>query len=771
MFVINRKGNKEQFDFTKTKEKLIKLSFGLTINIDKLTLEVLSHIKDGMSTSEIDLLTSSISYHKGLENSDYQRLSLRIERDCLEKDIKALCEIFNSINNTNLTPFEYYLQESNILEDKKEIMRLYKYPTWELDYYGFSELKKKYLLKNNEFQIIEQPEWLMGRIGAEFNLTQNELEHLLSPDIMHSSPTLFNSSLKKNQLGSCFLLKPKDSVKGIGKLEYDCLITAARAGGIGFTLSPIRPCGSLIKSTRGRAKGIKPILEAFNKNFLMFDQGNKRPSSCAVYLSMWHGDIEMFIQAGNENSPVDAKQLFYAIWMDEYFMFCKDNDLEWNLVNVDLSGLYGNDFVEKYKSLPPANIIKTVKAKYLWDLLLNEQLSSRVPLYICSNDAANRCSNRYIPIVSSNLCTEIMEPALPDEIAVCNLVSICLPKCVKKSNKKDEFGNYRSKFNYKKFKTLCRLCVDNVNKSIDSTYYPLPEEKKSNMKYRPMSIGLQGWHDLLLDLYIPFESQSALDLLRLISEHMYYNCLERSCELAEIHGPFPEFQNSKMAKGILHFDHFNIQTTLNFEPLRERVKKGCRNSLFIGDMPTASSAPIAMNSFGLEPWQDLIIKRRVSEKEYLIINPRLESLLKNGNLWNENIINYILKNGSLPKDESYGIPHWIFNLYKTSFEIDPFVLIKQRAIRQPFVDQSFSFNWFLEDPDEELLNSLYDECYKSGLKTWSYYIARNIKKKDITQISKDIKQFENTVEIDNSLTFNFDSFVCNLESGCTSCQG
>jgi len=760
LYVIKHDGRREEFNPLKTYEKIQKYSYDLDIDIGLLTQKVISGLTSGIKTSEIDMLTSSVALHLSAFNTDYEVLSYRIARSSIDRDYPD---------------FEDYIKKACVKPEIKERLPLYK-PNrpFETSYIGLSELIDKYLLRENGIRY-EKPEFMYARVAAELQCDQKTFNALLDGKYIHSSPLEFNAGQKKGQFGSCFILDTKDSVHGIDKMINEAINTAAKSGGIGINLNRVRPENSPFNNNQGLTRGIIRILEHIETGFFLFDQSNKRKASIVVYLSPWHGDFEAFLLAGNESSIVRAKSLFYGLWIDDYFMHCVKNKLEWKFIREDLSDYYGDEFVKRYQESPA---IRTIRADKLWLKILNEQCDKRTSLYVCFKDHANICSNLkdYGTILSSNLCTEIMEPqsAKKKEIAVCNLATICLSKFIKDGD-----------FDFDEFKEVCGMAVLNINKVIDQTYYSSKDSKRYNKIHRSLGIGLQGYHDLLVDLDIPYDSVEAKDLLFKISEHMYYNCLDKSCSLVEegAYNKHSSFDKSELAKGILHFEHYYTQEekdkcahlngekafteafltkdklTLDWDSLRERIiKSGVANAHLISDPPTAGTSKILNSSPCLEPFKSLIIKERISGKEYTYVQSRACQRLKKLNLWTPEIVEYIKSNGCLPNDRNYNIPDGLLDLFKTAYQISLDEQIAHRVIRQPFVDQASSFNWFVNKDQmrPKDLNVYYFKCWKKGLKTGSYYIYRNIDKKS------NIKELSPLLKSSNE-------FVCN-DDICYKCS-
>lgn len=721
MFVINRHGEKEAFNFNKTKEKIlsIKDKYKLDrINVDMIVKEVISSIVDEMLTSEIDELTSIICYSYGTHEPEYQKLAFGIKYNNLLK--------LTSYDN----PKQFYMKKIKDFVRPEIYERIDKFPfdiidyenDWTLEYLSLDKLIDTYLLKSTDNVIWERPQHLLVRLACELYDNLDDQIHcykmMAKKAIIHSSPTLFNSGTRTPQMASCFLLNIEDSVEEISNIKSECLKISARAGGLGIAISDIRSAGSTIKSINGKAVGIMKILESINKDLELFPQGGKRPSSCAIYLEPHHPEILSFIEAKSEKSNSKAKELFYGLWLSDEFINSVYKDKDWKLTNNVDNNLYGEEFSKSYKN---SQDVSTIKAKQLWMNILTEQCGSRDSMYICFKDTANKLSNikNIGPIRSSNLCCEIMEPANKTQTAVCNLASISLPSCVE-----------NNKFNFALLKDAVKLCVRNINQTIDKNMYINLKTELSNKSYRPMGIGIQGLHDCFVDMNLSFDSEEARHMSHKISEAMYYYAIEESCNLAKQFGKHQYFEGTELSKGVFHHDlyvkYYSIKYPLeqDWEKLRKDVLQyGVRNALFIALMPTASSSHLLNNSPSFEPYTSLIYKRRIKGKEYIIVIDRLYKELIKNNLWDYRTSRYIEKTGMLPD----WIPSDIHDKFKTAYELDWNVNLDHAIIRSPFVDQSQSLNHFIRGDKitPKILNRLYKKAFKNGLKTASYYIHKN----------------------------------------------
>lgn len=691
MFVINRRGETESFDFSQTTNKIKSLCNDLNINSDLLTKQVLGLVQDGMKTTDIDILTSRLAHQMVSINPDYNEIAYRISYNNLIKS----------------TPdYEEYLIVAQIRPEIKKIMKDINPLEWNTNYLGLFKLIDSYLLKDEHGVVYERPHFMLARVAAEISdnpqLTQ---EYMAKGYFIHSSPTNFNAGTKKPQMASCYLLDMIDSAKGITKTKSEALLISAKAGGIGINLGHIRPKNERIASSNGLSSGIIPIMETLNSDSKLFDQGGKRPASYAVYCPDTHAEISSFILAKNENSSTAAKDLFYGLWLSDDFYKAVEQDLTWKLTAKDLVSLQGENFTEAHRL---AKTHTEISARKLWMDILLEQCGNRDAMYICNKGIINRANNvkNIGPILCSNLCTEIMEPVSKNESAVCNLVSISLPACI-----------IDGCFDFNLFRTICYECVKNENHIIDRNYYINKKTSRANMHYRPIGIGYQGLHDMFINLGIVFGSEESKELMFRISEHMYFNCLEASYELAKKCGSHVDFEGTDLSKGIFHWEHFELThlLTLDWSSLRSKVMQGVRNGLLIALMPTASSSHFLGNSPSFEPYTSLIYKRRIKGSEFTIINKQAFKYLNDKNLWVPNL-EYIKSTGRLP--ENIDIP-----LFKTAFDLEEENL-DMAIIRQPFIDQSQSLNWFILNPTPAKLNTFYFKAWRNNLKTSSYYIHK-----------------------------------------------
>ena len=823
MFVIKRNGSKQSVHFDKITARIKQMSWGLDKTIDPALIakEICGRVYAGVTTTELDTLLAETAAHKTTLHPDYGLLAARIEVSNLHKEtekkfsdvIEALHKYINPETNDKgplISDKVYQIVQEN-KEDLNSVIvyaRDYSY-----DYFGIKTLTKSYLLKIDN-KIVERPQHMLMRVSL--GIHQNDIKSAIETYNMmsqkyftHATPTLFNSGTPRPQMSSCFLLQMKeDSIDGI----YDTLKQTAKisknAGGIGIAVHKIRANGSYIKGTNGTSNGIIPMLRVYNNTARYVDQGGgKRKGSFAMYIEPWHADIFQFLDLkknhGNEEDR--CRDLFLGLWVPDLFMERVESDDVWSLMCPDeCKGLYdccGDEFKKLYQSYEKQNKFrKQIKARELWSAILQSQIETGTP-YMCYKDSCNKKSNQQNlgVIQSSNLCTEIMEYTAPDEVAVCNLASIGLPRCLEnpkninkynkiviygKSNckyclltkkyldssnvtyeyisldddndRKNFFDNInRNKknklktvpqiyldnihvggyddlmnfmkpiFNFNKLGKITKIVTRNLNKIIDVNFYPVEEARKSNLRHRPIGIGVQGLADVFIKLRIPFESEKAKKLNKLIFETIYYHALETSMNLAKKSIPYSSFIGSPASMGILQFDMWkDVKTDKRFywDGLKEKIKEyGLKNSLLIAPMPTASTSQILGNNECFEPYTSNIYVRRTLAGEFICINKHLiHDCIKLG-IWNTLLKDKLIAaNGSVQNLDE--IPKDLKELYKTVWEISQKTLIDMAADRGAFIDQSQSFNIHMKGVNFQKLTSMHFYGWKKGLKTGMYYL-------------------------------------------------
>ncbi len=745
MYVIKRDGRRESVKFDKVTARIERLCYGLDrvfVQPVEVAMKVVSGIYDGVTTSELDNLAAETAASMTTKHPDYATLAARIAISNLHKNtlksfsgtIKMLYQYVDpkTGENASLISKEVWkvVQKNAALLDSTIIYdRDYGY-----DYFGYKTLEKSYLLKLNG-KIVERPQHMLMRVavgihGEDIEKAIETYDLLSEKWFTHATPTLFNAGTPKPQLSSCFLLTMKDdSIEGI----YDTLKQTAKisqsAGGIGLSIHNVRATGSYIKGTNGTSNGIVPMLRVFNDTARYVDQGGgKRKGSFAIYIEPWHADIFEFLEMKRNHGKEElrARDLFYALWISDLFMKRVEANDNWSLFCPHecpgLADCYGDEFeklYEKYESEGRAR--KTVKAQELWFAVLESQIETGTP-YILYKDAANKKSNQKNlgTIKSSNLCTEIIEYTAPDEVAVCNLASIALPKYLQVN----EFGDITD-FDFKKLYEVTKVITRNLNRIIDINYYPVEEAERSNRRHRPIGIGVQGLADTFMLMRMPFDSDAAQKLNKDIFETIYFAAMESSMELAIQDGPYESWQGSPISQGIFQFDMWDVTPESglwNWEELREKViKHGVRNSLLLAPMPTASTSQILGNNECFEPYTSNIYTRRVLSGEFVIVNKHLLRDLVKVGLWNDTMKNKLIAaNGSVQNIPE--IPERLKELYKTAWEIKQKALIDMSADRGAFICQSQSLNIFMQDPNFGKLTSMHFYAWKAGLKTGMYYL-------------------------------------------------
>jgi len=741
MQVLKRNGSRESISFDKVLQRVRKAARGLAVNPDALAQQVLSQIYDGVKTSELDELTAQLAAGLSTLHPDYGTLAARISVSNHHKNTSSsFTEVMKTLATQTMpatgepTSHVHSSIVSLVNEKGPEIDKYIQHERdYLFDYFGFKTLERSYLLKDTSMRVIERPQHMWMRIALSLWGSQETLERvfetydLLSQKFFtHATPTLFNAGTPRQQLSSCFLLSMSDdSIAGIYKTLGDCAAISKYAGGIGLHISNIRARGSLIKGTNGQSNGLTPMLRVFNNTARYVDQGGgKRNGSFAMYLEPWHADVEDFLKmklpSGAEEER--ARDLFYALWIPDLFMERVDRNESWTLFCpneapglADIWGPKFRDLYEKYEKEGRGR--KTVEARKLWFQILDAQMETGTP-YLLYKDACNKKSNQQNlgTIKSSNLCTEIIEYSDKDETAVCNLASIALPAFVK-----DDV------FDFAKLRDVTKVATRNLNRVIDINFYPTPETLKSNMRHRPIGLGVQGLADVFAMLGYSWESDEAAKLNQLIFEHMYYAAVEESCALAEVEGPYETFKGSPTSEGKLQPDLWDVTPltetdgSLDWKLLRTKAQKGVRNSLLLAPMPTASTSQILGYNECFEPFTSNLYTRRTLAGEFIIVNKYLMRDLMKLDLWSEEMKQQIVaRNGSiqgLPE-----IPEDIQARYKTSWELKQKTLIDMAASRGAFICQSQSLNLFVADATYAKLTSMHFYAWKQGLKTGCYYL-------------------------------------------------
>ena len=738
MQVIKRSGRTEEVSFDKITARIRKMSYGLDtnyVNIIEVSKKVIMGLYDGVSTIELDNLAAETAATMATVHPDYALLAARIAVSNLHKETdksfhKVINDLFHYIDpktgdQAGLISAEIH----KIVQEHKERLdsAIIFDRDFEFDYFGFKTLERSYLMRMNG-RVVERPQHLFMRVAVGIH-GENidaaiETYNLMSERwFIHATPTLFNASTPKPQLSSCFLLSmTDDSIKGIFETLSRCALISQSAGGIGLSIHNIRATGSYIKGTGGTSNGIIPMLRVFNDAARYVDQGGgKRKGAFAVYLEPWHADIYEFLELKKNHGKEEmrARDLFYAMWISDLFMERVKDDADWSLFDPNeaqgLFDVYGGEFEALYHQYErEGRQRKVVKARDLWNNILESQIETGTP-YILYKDAANKKSNQKNlgTIRSSNLCTEIMEYTAPDEVAVCNLASLALPKFVE-----------NGAFNFDKLYEIAQVATRNLNKVIDINYYPIPEAAKSNFRHRPIGLGVQGLADVFILMRYAFDSAEAKQLNRDIFETIYFAAVTESCNLAEQFGAYESFPGSPMSKGQFQFDMWGETPSKrwDWESLRKRVMKiGVRNSLLVAPMPTASTSQILGNNECFEPYTSNLYTRRTLAGEHIVVNKHLMRDLVRLGMWNEEMREAIMAaNGSIQGIED--IPAEVRALYKTAYEISQKVIIDMSADRGAFICQSQSLNLFMEAPTFGKLSSMHFYAWQKGLKTGMYYL-------------------------------------------------
>jgi len=744
MTVVKRDGRAETVHFDKITSRIDKLCYGLEqdyIDTTSITLKVISGLYPGVTTVELDNLAAEIAATMTTKHPDYAILAARIAVSNLHKETKkrfsdVISDLYNMKQEATGKPIPMISNTHyKIIQDNKD--RLDAAIVYDRDfqyqYFGFKTLERSYLLKIGG-KVVERPQQMLMRVsvgihGEDIDSAIETYDLLSQRLFTHASPTLFNAATPRPQLSSCFLLTmSSDSIEGIYDTLKQCALISKSAGGIGLNIHNIRASGSYIAGTNGNSNGLVPMLRVFNNTARYVDQGgNKRPGAFAIYLEPWHADIFEFLDLRKNHGKEEqrARDLFYAMWIPDLFMKRVESDGVWSLMCPDecpgLHDTWGEKFEDLYEKYErEGRYRKQVKAQQLWYAIIESQIETGTP-YMLYKDACNRKSNQQNlgTIKCSNLCTEIVEYSAPDEVAVCNLASIAVNMFVVKDDDKKS-----SSYDFEALKNVAKVATKNLNKIIDVNYYPVPEARKSNMRHRPIGIGVQGLADAYIAMRFPFESDEACTLNKQIFETIYYGALEASCELAEKLGPYETYPGCPVSEGKLQYDMWGVTPTSlhDWAALKAKIAKhGVRNSLLLAPMPTASTAQILGNNESVEAYTSNIYSRRVLSGEFQVVNQHLLRDLTELGLWSEDLKNDIIaNNGSIQNIPS--IPADIKALYKTVWEISQKVVIKQAADRGAFIDQSQSLNVHIAEPNFGKMSSMHFYGWKQGLKTGMYYL-------------------------------------------------
>merc|ERR1711953_1662796 len=682
-------------------------------------MKVINGLYPGVTTVELDNLAAEIAATMTTKHPDYPILAARIVVSNLHKETKKVFsdvvkDLYEMKSHGRPTPMISEQHYKIIMANADRLNSAIVYDRdFEYQYFGFKTLERSYLLKING-KGVERPQQMLMRVsvgihGEDIEAAVETYDLLSKKLFTHASPTLFNAATPRPQLSSCFLLTmASDSIEGIYDTLKQCALISKSAGGIGLNIHNIRASGTYIAGTNGNSNGLMPMLRVFNNTARYVDQGgNKRPGAFAIYLEPWHADVFDFLDLKKNHGKEEqrARDLFYALWIPDLFMKRVEEDGQWSLMCPHecpgLHEVWGDQFEELYtKYEKEGRAKKTIKAQKLWYAIIESQIETGTP-YMLYKDSCNRKSNQQNlgTIKCSNLCTEIVEYSAPDETAVCNLASIAVNMFVKSSET----------FDFDKLKMVSKVVTKNLNKIIDVNFYPVVEARNSNMRHRPIGIGIQGLADAYILMRFPFESEEACLLNKQIFETIYYGALEASCEMAEKEGPYQTYAGSPVSKGILQYDMWGVPPTSlhDWAALKSKIAKhGVRNSLLLAPMPTASTAQILGNNESVEAYTSNIYTRRVLSGEFQVVNQHLLKDLTELNLWNEDVKNQIIAaNGSIQKIEV--IPQHIRDLYKTVWEISQKTVLKQAADRGAFIDQSQSLNVHIADPNFGKMSSMH----------------------------------------------------------------
>ena len=773
MRVIKRSGEKEDVAFDKILQRVKKLGLeaNLHLNYTTLVIKIIDQLHDDIPTTKIDELTAEQCASMSTQHPDYSELAGRILISNNHKNtdvdyFKVVQRLYDNEDHPIISKryYDIVMRHCEIIDAMIDYQRDYL-----IDYFGFKTLERAYLLKIGG-QVVERPQHMWMRVaicihGENLELVKETYDLLSQKYFSHATPTLFNAGTPKEQLSSCFLqAMEKDSLEGIYDTLKECASISKWAGGIGLHIHNIRAKNSAIRGTNGISSGIVPMLKVYNDTARFVNQGSKRNGSFAIYLEPWHADIEDFLDMKKNHGDEDARarDLFYALWIPDLFMERIKANGDWSLLCPNecpgLDDVYGDKFKELYRlyETDPKKIRKTVKARDLWFKILDAQMETGTP-YLLYKDAANMKSNQKNlgTIKSSNLCTEIIEYSDENETAVCNLASIALPK----------FVNDAGVFDYEELHRVVKVVTVNLNKVIDLTFYPTEKARRSNMRHRPIGIGVQGLADAFILMNISFHSEEAKEVNRLIFETMYHASLEQSCDIAverfmfqedvEFRGAYSSFEGSPASKGILQFDMWpdaKLSDRYDWQDLKEKIKaNGLRNSLLIAPMPTASTSQILGYNECFEPITSNIYTRRTLAGEFVVINKYLiRELIELGH-WSEEVKTNIIANHGSVQQLTFLSEH-IRNKYKIVWEIPMKHIIDMSADRGAFICQSQSLNLWLEDPTYNSLTSMHFYSWSKGLKTGVYYLRRKAK--------YHAQQF--TVEPKTSSSASSSSIVCEM---------
>jgi len=795
MYVLKRDGRREPVQFDKITARIKKLCYGLHAAVDptKVAMRVIEGVYDGVTTTELDNLAAEVAATNAVTHPDYAQLASRIAVSNLHKATKKsftetmqdLHEYVDPITGENASliagdVWEIIQKNSELLDSSIIYDRDFNY-----DFFGFKTLERSYLLKI-EGKIAERPQQMLMRVAV--GIHKDDMESAIETYNMmsegwftHATPTLFNAGTPKPQMSSCFLLTMKeDSISGIYDTLKQCAKISQNAGGIGLAIHDVRATGSYIKGTNGTSNGIVPMLRVFNDTARYVDQGGgKRKGSFAIYIEPWHADVFDFLELRKNHGKEEqrARDLFYALWTPDLFMKRVEENGDWTLMCPNecpgLTDSWGEEFETLYtKYEAEGKGRKTIKAQDLWFKILESQIETGTP-YMLYKDAANGKSNQQNlgTIRSSNLCTEIIEYTAPDEVAVCNLASIAVPKFVKEDRT----------FDHDKLFEVTYRVTRNLNRVIDRNYYPIPEARNSNMRHRPIGLGVQGLADAFILMRFPFDSDEARQLNKDVFETIYYAACTASKDMAKEDGAYETFEGSPASQGKLQFDMWGVTPSDRWEwdILKDEIKEhGMRNSLLMAPMPTASTAQILGNNECFEPYTSNIYTRRTLSGEFIVVNKHLLRDLTKLGLWDDDMKNRLIAaNGSVQNIPE--IPENLKVLYRTAWEIPQRAILDMAADRGAYICQSQSLNVFMENVNNSKLTSMHFYAWKKGLKTGMYYL-RTKAATDAIKFTVD-KKYKTEPQAEQAaaaakpeeMTYEQQVQACSIENGpdCEMCSG
>lgn len=742
MRVFKRDGRSEPVQFDKITSRVRRLCYGLDpyhIDAVAITQRVISGVYNGVSTVELDNLAAETAAYMTTVHPDYAVLAARIAVSNLHKQTKkqfseVMKDLYEYVNPRNRRHSPMISEElyGTVVKHAEELNSAIVYDRdFNFNFFGFKTLERSYLLKYNG-KVWERPQHMIMRVavgihGEDIPAVLETYQWMSQKYFIHASPTLYNAGTPKPQMSSCFLVTMKDdSIDGIYDTLKECALISKNAGGIGLSIHNIRATGSYIAGTNGTSNGLIPMLRVYNNTARYVDQGgNKRPGAFAMYIEPWHDDIfdTIDVRKNHGKEEIRARDIFVALWIPDLFMQRVKDNGDWTLMCPNecpgLSDVYGEEFEKLYTTYEKEGRgRRTIKAQKLWYSIIEAQTETGTP-FMLYKDACNRKSNQQNlgTIKSSNLCCEIVEYSSPEETAVCNLASLALPRFVEATGD----GIW---YDFQKLHDVAKIITRNLNRVIDRNYYPVEEARRSNMKNRPIALGVQGLADTFFELRLPFDSPEARQLNIQIFETIYHAALESSVELAREFGPYETYEGSPASKGLLQFDLWGREPTdlWNWDELKEKLAKyGLRNSLLVAPMPTASTSQILGFNECFEPYTSNLYSRRVLAGEFQIVNPYLLKDLVDMGLWNEDMKNRLIAEGGSIQNLR-NIPDDMKQLYKTVWEISQKAIIDMAAERAPYIDQSQSLNIHMQAPTIGKLTSMHFYGWSKGLKTGMYYL-------------------------------------------------